>query len=76
VVAIHAPDSSRFSNRIIVWPDSEAGEVAAKYVFHIAVDCHGHAAGYFEIVEQHYAEGAQTPTKCPSSKITFSAKRA
>ena len=44
--------------------------------FHIAVDRHGHASGYFEIVEQHYAEGAQTPTKCPSGKITFSAKRA
>jgi hypothetical protein len=43
-------------------------------VFHVTVD-HGHASGYFEIVEQHYAEGAQTPTPCPSGKITFSAKR-
>jgi hypothetical protein len=45
-------------------------------VFHITVDRHGHATGYFEIIEQHYAEGAQTPTPCPSGKITFSAKRA
>jgi hypothetical protein len=45
-------------------------------VFHVTVDHHGHASGYFEIVEQHYAEGAQTPTPCPSGKITFSAKRA
>jgi hypothetical protein len=45
-------------------------------VFHVTVDHHGHASGYFEIVEQHYAEGAQTPEKCPSGKITFSAKRA
>jgi hypothetical protein len=44
-------------------------------VFHVTVDHHGHASGYFEIVEQHYAEGAQTPTACPSGKITFSAKR-
>jgi hypothetical protein len=45
-------------------------------VFHITVDRRGHASGYFQIVEQHYAEGAQTPTPCPSGKITFSAKRA
>jgi|GEM_PF-3157694 len=45
-------------------------------VFHITVDHRGHASGYFEIVEQHYAIGAQTPTPCPSGKITFSAKRA
>jgi hypothetical protein len=45
-------------------------------VFHITVDRHGHATGYFEIIEQHFAEGAQTPTPCPSGKITFSAKRA
>ncbi len=45
-------------------------------VFHVTVDHHGHATGYFEIVEQHYGEGAQTPTSCPSGKITFSAKRA
>jgi hypothetical protein len=44
-------------------------------IFHITVDHRGHAAGYFEIVEQHYAIGAQTPTACPSGKITFSAKR-
>lgn len=45
-------------------------------VFHITVDRHGHATGYFEIVEQHYAIEAQTPTPCPSGKVTFSAKRA
>jgi hypothetical protein len=44
--------------------------------FHVTVDRHGHASGYFEIVEQHYAENAQTPTPCPSGKVTFSAKRA
>jgi hypothetical protein len=45
-------------------------------VFHVTFDHHGHASGYFEIVAQHYAEGAQAPTPCPSGKITFSAKRA
>ena len=45
-------------------------------VFHITVDHHGHAGGYFEIVESHYSEAAQAPEKCPSGKITFSAKRA
>jgi hypothetical protein len=44
-------------------------------VFHVTVDHHGHANGYFEIVEQHYAEGVQTPTPCPSGKVTFSARR-
>jgi hypothetical protein len=54
----------------------ETSSDGTKGVFHLTVDHHGHASGYFEIVEQHYAEEAQTPTACPSGKITFSAKRA
>jgi hypothetical protein len=45
--------------------------------FHITVDRHGHASGYFEILELHYPEeGGTTPEKCPSARITFTAKRA
>jgi hypothetical protein len=45
-------------------------------VFHLTVDRHAHASGYFEIDEPHYLEGAQTPEQCLSGKVTFSAKRA
>lgn len=44
--------------------------------FHITVDKHGHAAGYFEIVGMHFLEGSETNEKCPSGRITFTAKRA
>jgi hypothetical protein len=44
-------------------------------VFHVTVDRHAHASGYFEIDEPHYPEGAQTPEQCLSGKVTFSAKR-
>lgn len=44
--------------------------------FHITVDRHGHATGYFEIVGMHFLEGSETTEKCPSGRIAFTAKRA
>jgi hypothetical protein len=43
--------------------------------FHISVDRSGHATGFFEIVALHAIEGSETLEKCPTGRMTFSAKR-
>jgi hypothetical protein len=43
--------------------------------FHVAVDRRGHAGGYFEIVEPHYPLEGGTAERCPSGRISFTAKR-
>jgi hypothetical protein len=44
--------------------------------FHVTVDRRGHAKGYFEILELHAPlEGEAAPERCPSGRISFTAKR-
>lgn len=47
----------------------------ARGEFHIAVGRHGTAGGYLELTTVHYAPGTETPEKCPSGRIAFTAKR-
>jgi hypothetical protein len=43
--------------------------------FHITIGRHGTASGYMELTTVHYAPGTETPEKCPSGRIAFTAKR-
>ena len=43
--------------------------------FHITVDRHGHATGYYEVNETHFIPASETTEKCPSGRISFTAKR-
>lgn len=43
--------------------------------FHIGVDRHGHATGYYEVNESHFVPASETTEKCPSGRISFTARR-
>jgi hypothetical protein len=62
------PSSGKFKS-----PLTSSSE--AKGEFHITIGRHGTATGYLELTTVHYAPGTETPEKCPSGRIAFTAKR-